>query len=107
MSTQFAEPAEIAGSSQATISLGHSGGHGAPGDLQPSTELLNYVATTAGAARFIRVYRLAPTLESSRRESHLPGFDAALTLAASYGFVPVDSTNRRRSRIVRSVLSGH
>ncbi len=79
----------MSGRSQPTISLSSSGGHGARGDLDLSTVLLNYVATTMDSARLIRVYRPEPTVAFSRRESHLPGFDSAVTAAASLGFVPV------------------
>lgn len=71
------------------ISLSDSGGFGARGDLDLSTYLVNLVGSAAYAGRLIRIYRPEPTLAFSRRESHLPGFESAVTAAASFGFVPV------------------
>ena len=89
MDTPIAEVSGHRGAQPSAVRLSDSGGNGASGDLQLSTELLSYVAASEAAPRLIRVYRPKPTLAFSRRESYLPGFASALTAAASYGFTPV------------------
>lgn len=56
-------------------------------DLALAQRLLHSVAATDG--RLVRTYRPAPTAAFSRRETHLPGFDRAVSAAAAAGFAPV------------------
>ena len=74
---------------EATVRLGESGGLGAFDDMYFATEMLRFTASHPGVPRFVRAYRPEPTVAFSRRESLLPGFAAALTAAASFGFTPV------------------
>ena len=69
--------------------LTDSGGFGPQGDLELSSDVLRTAAITKGFGRLIRIYRPEPTLAFSRRETHLPGFESAVTLAAGFGFAPV------------------
>ncbi|MBC7517509.1 MAG: lipoate--protein ligase family protein [Microbacteriaceae bacterium] len=73
----------------ATVRLGESGGLGAFDDMYLATELLRFTASHPGVPHFVRAYRPEPTVAFSRKESLLPGFAAALTAAASFGFTPV------------------
>ena len=73
----------------AAVNLLDSGGQGAFTDLNFGTELLRLVASNPDTPRIVRAYRPEPTVALSRRESLLPGFAAALTAAASFGFTPV------------------
>jgi lipoate-protein ligase A len=62
----------------------------AAADLDRSVELLRAVAAGAIAQkRVVRVYTPAPTVAMSRRESRLPGFEAASRASLERGFTPV------------------
>ncbi|MFP5251020.1 MAG: biotin/lipoate A/B protein ligase family protein [Actinomycetes bacterium] len=51
--------------------------------------LLAAVAASQSVDRVVRVYRPWPTVAMTRRESLMPGFDAACAAARSRGFAPV------------------
>ncbi len=57
-------------------------------DLALGTALLHAVDAAADG-RIVRTYRPVPTAAFSRRETHLPGFDRAVSAAAAAGFAPV------------------
>ena len=62
-------------------------GDGAADDLALGQRLLHAVERSDG--RLVRTYRPEPTAAFSRRETHLPGFDRAVSAAAAAGFAPV------------------
>lgn len=61
----------------------------ATADLMASLELLHAVSAYPELGGIVRVYRPAPTLAFSRRETRLSGFADAVAEAVAFGFEPV------------------
>ncbi|MFM6974319.1 MAG: lipoyl protein ligase domain-containing protein [Agromyces sp.] len=64
-------------------------GLNATADLMASQDLLHAVSQHPELGAIVRVYRPAPTLAFSRRESHLPRFAEAVAEASAFGYEPV------------------
>lgn len=72
-----------------TLLLRDESSRGAVGDLADSVQLLGAIARSESIDRVVRVYRPWPTVAMTRRESLMPGFDAACAAARARGFEPV------------------
>lgn len=72
-----------------TLLLRDECSRGAVGDLADSVLLLGAIARSEAIDRVVRVYRPWPTVAMTRRESLMPGFDAACAAARARGFEPV------------------
>lgn len=58
-------------------------------DVLASQPLLTAVALNPELGNIVRIYRPAPTLAFSRRESSLPGFAEAVSECGAFGFEPI------------------
>ena len=58
-------------------------------DLLASRRLLSAVAANPSLGRIVRLYRPAPTVAFSGRESTMPGFAEAVSESMAFGFEPV------------------
>lgn len=70
------------------VRLEDSGTGDAAADLDLGLRLMQLVGS-ASAGPLLRPYSPLPTAAFSRRETHLPGFDRAVSAAAAAGYTPV------------------
>lgn len=75
--------------SSTTVLLRGESSRGAVGDLADSVRLLGAIALSESIDRVVRLYRPWPTVALTRRESLMPGFEAACAAARARGFEPV------------------